>query len=84
MVDGPSWSLRRAAAHAIVELAAAPALQPAPTAALVQLAAALADKGKKWYDKETTLPKLQKLLPTPPPAAAAAPAPAEEAAFGDE
>ena len=29
----------------------------------MQLAAALADKGKKWYDKEATLPKLQKLLP---------------------
>jgi len=84
MVDGPSWSLRRAAAHSIVELHAQPPalLQPPKKAELERLAAALADKGKKWYDKETTLPKLQKLLPTPPPAAAAAPA--EDAAFGDE
>ena len=84
LVHGPSWSLRRAAALTIVELAAAPQLQPAPKAKLLELAAALADKQKRWYDKEKELPKLLKLLPAAAPAATAAPSPASEPASGDE
>ena len=86
-VTGLSWALRRAAALAIVELVAVPQLQAAPRARLLELAALLADKQKKWYDKEAELPKLQKLLDAaaaaPPAAAAALPA-APEPASGDE
>ena len=86
-VSGLSWALRRAAALAIVELVAVPQLQAAPRARLLELAALLADKQKKWYDKEAELPKLQKLLDAaaaaPPAAAAALPA-APEPASGDE
>ena len=84
-VNGLSWALRRAAALSIVELVAVPQLQAAPRARLLELAALLADKQKKWYDKEAELPKLQKLLDAAaPPAAAAAPPAASEPASGDE
>ena len=84
-VTGLSWALRRAAALAIVELVGVPQLQAAPRARLLELAALLADKQKKWYDKEAELPKLQKLLDAAaPPAAAAAPPAAPEPASGDE
>ena len=90
-VSGLSWALRRAAALAIVELVAVPQLQAAPRARLLELAALLADKQKKWYDKEAELPKLQKLLDAAAPPAAAAVAAAAaalpaapEPASGDE
>lgn len=75
LVDGQSWALRRAAAAALMELAAqgggALASRPDAAPAMAALAAKLREHSRRWVDKEALLPKLDAVLPPPddPPAA---------------
>ena len=85
LIEGTSWALRRAAAFALVELAATAkiplAAKPELGKEVERLAVLLRDK--KWRDKEDLLTKVEALLPAVPPPAAAAPAVDDEPSSAD-
>ncbi len=77
LVNGASWALRRASAHALVELAELGLLQSRYADDAAALAVLL--RSRKWRDKEATLPKLDEAFP-PSSGAAASAVPVDDAA----